>query len=286
MQITKTKELACKEETRDWVQSSYISNLSFLLHKLRKERSGIDIISKYALQTLECLYGILNANKSSCIYDKGLDAIKSRIITANRPDTFYFPLVATNIEIFNPDSINKLLSDFIQTGLSSSNDDVLRFIFLAKRIQYLNHYSSTLFSSIAKLLMENKKKKRSCIPYLFDAISSLFYNADPYLLKSANLEILLRELLTSYYDVSTTLDMLNSKNIEYGNLLSEYLTDAFGSYACIFYDLSDPQNERNQLVLLYISWQDSFMNCILKLMTMSIDLSEIPQSKTLIIVQE
>lgn len=147
MQITKTKELACKEETRDWVQSSYISNLSFLLHKLRKVKKGIDIISKYALQTLECLYCILNANKSSCIYDKGLDAISSLIITTNRPDTFYFPLVATNItpdtyiEIFNPDSINKLLSDFIQTGLSSSNDDVLRFIFLAKRI---------LFSSIAK----------------------------------------------------------------------------------------------------------------------------------------
>lgn len=99
--------------------------------------------------------------------------------------------------------------------------------------------------------MENKKKKRSCNPYLFDAISSLFYNADPYLLKSANLEILLRELLTSYYDVSTTLDMLNSKNIEYGNLLSQFLTDSFGSYACVFYDPSDPQNERNQLVLLY-----------------------------------
>lgn len=59
-------------------------------------KKGIDIISIYALHTLECLYGILNANKSSCIYDKGLDAISSRIITANRPDILYFPLVATN----------------------------------------------------------------------------------------------------------------------------------------------------------------------------------------------
>ena len=261
-QITKTKELTCKEEIRDLAQSSFISHLSTLLLKLRRNsRSGIDIIGKYAYQTLECLFEILDTNKSSCVYEEGLMAISAIVSATCSKDNY--------IEVFNPDTFNKLVTVYVQAGLSSVNEGVINatcllvgnlFYFLSTKIPDLNQFIPAIFSTMAKTLLDNKNQKRDCHPFLFKAISDMFNSVDQAVLQVYNLEEPLRELLTSYYDVSTTLDILKTTDVEYGNLLYQYLTDAFGSYAKVFYNTTDAQIERNQLFLL-----DKLANYIYKL---------------------
>lgn len=65
------------------------------------------------------------------------------------------------------------------------------------------------------MLLDNKKQKGSCNPLLFKAISDMFGNADPEILKTANLAEPLRKLLTSYCDVSATLDISETSDVEY-----------------------------------------------------------------------
>lgn len=247
--LVKSKGVYCAQEIRFLIQSSFCSNISTLLLKLRRLKGGFDVISKYTQQTITILYDILS-NRNTYIYEEALMAISALISATNQTDNY--------IEVFDPNSFHQLLSEFVKSGLTSLNSGVINatcllignlFYFLSKRIPDLNQYIPVLFSTLTDIIMNNKDM-RDAHPFILKAIADIFKHADPNIIKTDDLEIPLRELLTSIYGISVDLEISEKNDVEYGNLFYQYLTDAFCGYARVFYNPSDPQIERNQLFLL------------------------------------
>ena len=172
--------------------------------------------------------------------------------------------------LFNPENINKLITQFAFKGLNSGNIKVINsacilisnlYYFLSPSIHELNQYTPDLFKSLSDILLDHKESKDS-FPFVLDSISDIFnsVNANGSSKQIPFFEPELRKLFNSICDISDELDITKQNDVNFGNLFYQYLSEAFTSYAKIYYDRYDTQIEREQLFML-----DKLANKIWKL---------------------
>ena len=232
------------------IQSSFCSNISTLLLKLRKNlNQNQDIIEELAPATLEILYKLLSV-KSTDLYEEGLMAV-SALVNATRTNSYSF-------ELFTQESFNRLIQEFIYNGLTSLNPGVINascllignlYYFLSSSIPDLLQAIPDIFETLCEIILEHKDMRDSH-PFILKAIADIFnYSVFPDGQKP-ELEQQLPELLTKIYDTSTELDISDENDVEYGNLFYQYLSDAFTGYAKVYYEREDLGYERDQLFML------------------------------------
>lgn len=248
--LSKSKKFYCSQEIIFMIQSSLCSNIKTILLKLKNNPSkGKEIISQYVEQTLSILYDLLS-NRNTFIYEEGLYAISALICATNTDDSY--------IELFTPNTFERLMNEFVFQALKSGNEGVINaacllignlFRFLSGKIPTLNNYIHNIFNTLVGLIMNNKEM-RSIHPFILRAIANIFNftkEGDESILQ---LEVPFRDLLTKIYDVSHELDITNKNDTEYGNLVYQYLSDGFCGYAKVFYNKDNIEIEKKQLILL------------------------------------
>lgn len=248
--LIKSNSLLYSNEIKFVIQSCLCSNITKILTKLRKNPSkGKEIVVKYTEQTLSILYDFLS-NKNTLIYEEGLRAISALISATNIKDI--------SIEIFTPDSFERLINEFIQQALLSQNENVINaacilisnlFLTLSNKIPILNNYIPVIFDTLSKLIM-NHKEMRNTHSYILSAIAKMFNNSELRDDSIYQLELPYRQLLLNICNTSSELCLNNEDDVEYGNSFYRFLTEAFGGYAKVFYNSSNADIEREQLLML------------------------------------
>ena len=251
LDLSKTQNLV--PEILFLAQSSFCSNISTLLLKLKKNltNNGHVIIYTYANRTLKLIYEILS-NKNTYIYEEGLMAVSALVNATNSLEEDF------HIDIFNQETFDKLINNFIYNGLTSMNTGVINatcllignlYYFLNQSIPELLDVVPDIYNALKNIILDNKAN-RDVHPFILKAISDIFVSMDRFDGAIPDLENELKDLLTKIYDVSCQLDITNKDDVEYGNLFYQYLSDAFYGYAKIYYCTDNQQKEREQLFLL------------------------------------
>lgn len=247
--LTESNTAQLLQETRFILQSFLFSNISALLIQMGKNISTyFELIQENAQKILHVIYDILS-NKNIYIYNEGLLAISELIKVTNVNDY--------TIELFTKETLNRLLTEFIYTGLTSFNSAVVTssciaigfiYYFLLDKYKDLIDLIPDIFRCFSDIVL-NHDEIRDSHPIVFNAIADILSKIDSST-ELKDLEQFLRDLFTKVSSRSKKLDITDNNDVEFGNIFYKYLTKAFGSYARLFYDNNNFEHERLQLVML------------------------------------
>ena len=242
--IEQIKSYNYSQETCFYVQAGLCSIISTSLLKFQKQiYKSEHIIKEFSLKNYSILCDLLSENDNNRIWEEGILAFSSLINAVSK----------TNVkdELFTEDTIEKLISEFINKGLESKCDSVISatcflignlFYFLRSKIPNLDQFWPDIYEKLSSLIVDNKSIKEYS-PYVFKVIADIFNSINELDTNKPDLEVKLKELLISNYDMVNKLDLTIKKNIDFANTFYTYLCDVFGSYAKVSY-------EREQLYLL------------------------------------
>lgn len=235
-----------EEETFSFAASCYCSNLTTMLIELKNNG---EIISQFAEQTIHVLFETLEI-KNEKLWKEIFWAIASLIIAANST-------TKNKIDVFTPYTFNLLYENFINTAFTSNDPELIRatcclisniYLYLSKQMNVLHQLIPDIFEILVVLITTNEMK--DAYPFILEAISNMFSSVDQNDELINQLEEIVFELLFEIVDLSNELDITNDNEVDYYNLLYQYLCDVATNYAKIYLDSSDLNHEKEQLSIL------------------------------------